>query len=286
MIKHSLAILLALWVCPAISQPASLLWEIHAPHLSAPSYLYGTIHTRDQRVHDFPDSVMIKFHACNAVAVEVLTSALMDNPFSLIELITMQDTTLDMLLSEEDYKKVKDYASSHLGMYAGVIDYIMPVFTASLFMKQSMQRDVLFTMDAFFEQQATEEGKKLIGLESVEEQLNALKAISLKDQARMLVAQMDDTGEDSLMLEKLMRYYLQQDLEALYELYREAEYPDRFNEALVVQRNLRMAERIDSIISMQPTFIAVGALHLPGENGLIALLRKMAYQLRPVYTQP
>src|ERR1043166_6774740 len=99
------------------AQQSSLLWKISGKNLTKPSYVYGTMHSRDKRAHEFGDSVMIKFNDCDAVALELLTGEMMQDPFGMLNYIMMKDTTLDMLLSKKDYQLVKNYSAENLGMY-------------------------------------------------------------------------------------------------------------------------------------------------------------------------
>lgn len=272
-----------LFVNSLLAQEANtLLWKIEAPHLTRPSYLYGTMHSKDKRAHQFGDSVLAKLNACDAVALELLTGEMKENPFAMMGLMMMKDTTLDMLLSKKNYKVVKNYAEEHLALFAALVDKIKPIFTSALLTEQMMRSDEPLTVDEFFEKTGEENGKKLIGIETVEEQMNALSRIGLKEQAEMLVEQIKSGDKDNALFEQLMDYYKNQDLNGMMKIYKSEEVPELFDEALVTRRNHVMAERIDSIIRMQPTFVGVGALHLAGADGLIELLRKEKYAVTPV----
>jgi len=265
-------------------QANSLLWKISGNNLSKPSYLYGTMHSRDKRAHEFGDSVLAKMEECDAVALEILTSDMSANPFAMLGYIMMKDTTLDMLLNDEDYRLVKNYAAENLGIYGLVVDKIMPVFTSGLITEMLMGNDMEETVDEFFEKTAIDKHKKTIGIETVEEQLSALSQISLKEQAEMLAEQLHTMAQDSVTFEKLMDCYQRQNLPCLQEIYTSEDVSDAFDKALVTTRNHIMAYRIDSIIRLQSTFIAVGALHLAGENGLIELLKKNQFTVSPVFS--
>lgn len=263
-------------------QSNSLLWKIESSQLSQPSYLYGTMHSRDRRAHEFGDSVLQKLTECEAVALEILPGEMMQNPLAMLGYLTMKDTTLDMLLSEADYRLVKNFAAENLGIYGLLVDRLMPIFTSGLITELMMNNDMEVTVDEFFEQTAIENGKKTIGIETVEEQLSALSKISLKEQAEMLAEQLRTMDEDSVTFEKLMECYRMQNLPCLQEIYNSEEVPAAFDKALVETRNRTMSHRIDSIIRQQPTFVAVGALHLAGENGLIELLKGKGFAVIPV----
>ncbi|HXH18920.1 MAG TPA: TraB/GumN family protein [Chitinophagales bacterium] len=267
-----------------VAQSNSLLWKIESSQLSQPSYLYGTMHSRDRRAHEFGDSVLPKLTECEAVALEILPGEMMQNPLAMLGYITMKDTTLDMLLSEADYRLVKNFAAENLGMYGLLVDRLMPIFTSGLITELMMGNDMEATVDEFFEQTAIENGKKTIGIETVEEQLSALSKISLKEQAEMLAEQLRTMDEDSVTFEKMMECYRMQNLPCLQEIYASEEVSEAFDKSLIASRNRVMALRIDSIIRQQPTFVAVGALHLAGENGLIELLKGKGFAVIPVFS--
>jgi uncharacterized protein YbaP (TraB family) len=100
----------------------------------------------------------------------------------------------------------------------------------------------------------------------------------------MLAEQLQTMDEDSVTFEKLMDCYQNQNLSCLQEIYTSEEVSESFDKALVDTRNHIMSQRIDSIIRMQPTFVAVGALHLVGKNGLIELLKQSSFTVTPVFS--
>lgn len=265
-------------------QTNSLLWKISGNNLSKPSYLYGTMHSRDKRAHEFGDSVLVKLNECDAVALELLTGEMKENPFAMFDVMMMKDTTLDMLLPDEDYQLVKTHVAENLEMFGMFVDKMKPIFTSVMLSEGMMRNDKAYTVDDFFERKAKENGKRAIGIETMEEQMSALDQISLREQAQMLVEQIKTKNEDSILFEQLMENYKNQDLQAMMKVYKSEEMPEMFDEALVTKRNHTMAHRMDSIIRMQPTFNAVGALHLPGDEGLIELLKKKGYSLTPVFS--
>ena len=84
----------------------SLFWEI-SKDSSSISYLYGTMHSTDKRVHELTDSVRLVFEQCEAVALELIMDSV--DIFGVMKGMFMKDTTLRMLYEREEYKKVKKY---------------------------------------------------------------------------------------------------------------------------------------------------------------------------------
>ncbi|MEP7218312.1 MAG: TraB/GumN family protein, partial [Bacteroidota bacterium] len=161
-------------------------------------------------------------------------------------------------------------------------------FDSDLFKTQRTRRrpgDNPVFLDAYFYQLAKQEGKKIIGLERVSEQLDLIDP-SLADfwkfyfnSTRRKKQRIAHRGEESQ--EEMLRYYHAGDLNQLLAIMRESFPPDYFKR-LLTDRNHNMADRAVKYMEEGPTFIAVGAGHLPGREGVIALLRGKGYTVRPV----
>lgn len=271
----------------------SLLWCISGNGLKQPSYLYGTMHSRDARVHNLGDSVMIKLLSCNAVALEIVTDQMgIKDMLGAMRQMYMKDTTLQDLYSEQDYQRVKKYMSKKMGIMGLLynIDKIKPMFLASMIDEmeqndQTQEKEKLL-LDMYFQQVGKEQGKRLISIESVDEQMAAVDKMPLSIQAEMLLDQINNVGKYDTMGHIMVDYYANEDLDALLQLYESEtdQMSESFDQAIVAQRNQIMAARMDSFMHKQPTFTAVGALHLPGERGVISLLRQKGYSVAPVYS--
>ncbi|MEM9023231.1 MAG: TraB/GumN family protein, partial [Bacteroidota bacterium] len=293
----------AIWTVLALALPLqtlaqgnSLLWEMTGNGTKQPSYLFGTMHLPDERLFLFGDSVMAKLERSEAVAGElVLDMSDMSSLFQLMNVMMMTETTLKELISAEDYAKVQAAAMEKLGpMGAMLVDRVKPMFLSMMLMNPSdnQQMDLAMTdslqvMDMYFQEVGKRQGKPVYGLETVEEQMAAIDAIPLKEQAQMLVESLEETGTDvasSDAFQQLFDSYLRQDLSELAGLLKEDGLGANFNESLVIHRNKVMAHRIDSIAGFTSCFYAIGALHLPGPEGLVNLLRQEGYRVEPVYS--
>jgi uncharacterized protein YbaP (TraB family) len=140
-------------------------------------------------------------------------------------------------------------------------------------------------MDDYFQQMAGRNGKKVIGLESFETQLYALYGqFSLTRQAEMLSNFVG--SKDAVMAEliSMNHAYRKEDLHELTSLLTANAYTPREIETLLDNRNKKWMEQLPAIMKSKQTFIAVGALHLTGPKGLVALLRKAGYEVRPIST--
>ena len=118
-----------------------------------------------------------------------------------------------------------------------------------------------------------------IGLETLQFQMNMVNTVSNEEQMKMLLQGLSTNNSE---FNKMLDAYLRQDLIGLGNLMNDAELSPEFNENLLLQRNRNWIPIISKLISEKPTFIAVGAGHLPGEKGVLNLLREAGYTVTPV----
>lgn len=275
-----LAFLLPLLV-PAQDLHRSLLWQVTRPGMADTSYLFGTMHTRDARAFRFGPEVSRAFLSCEVVAGELdmeetkrLDAAVMNAMF------LEKGTTLDRLYTKRDYKQVVGTLKERLGPVAPLCTKIKPFYTIALLNEAGLGNDSAVVLDAWFQLKAQEAGKKVVGLETVTEQIEAVSAIPLKVQARMLLDVVRDG--DASGTNDALQAYIAQDLDALMASVVRDGMPDQVDRALLQDRNQRMTERLTKHMRSQGVFVAVGAAHLPGEYGLIERLRRLGYTVLPV----
>jgi uncharacterized protein YbaP (TraB family) len=141
-------------------------------------------------------------------------------------------------------------------------------------------------LDEYLMKKAKNGKKEIIGIETIEEQVKALDLIPLREQAKMVLEMIEpDTTKPEGSIDDLVDIYARGDLDAIYMFYKKEDLSNTFNAALITDRNRRMADRIDSIMKKKTLFTAVGALHLPGDEGVINLLRKKGYTLTPIWKE-
>lgn len=284
-VRVFIAVIFQLFAIQLVAQNA-LLWEISGNGLQSKSYLYGTIHIQDKRVFQFGDSLMPRFKTCAVFAGELLLQN--NDPMELMKLMFMPgDTTLKLLLSKSDYKLVENFAKKRLGAMAGMVDRIKPLFTSAMISETTMKKDEPYSLDEYFQRLAKENSMEVIGIETVDEQMKALDRISLKEQAQLLVDAIKEEKKDAdtTEIEKLISVYLTQNLDSIQRYYiADQDISDVFNKSIILERNYKMADRIEPLVKSKPSFIGVGAGHLPGAEGVVALLRKKGYTVRPIFS--
>jgi len=269
----------------------SLLWEITGQGLEAPSYLYGTIHMIGKEDYFLTEATQKAFDESSRIAFEIDMEDMMD--FSKLMPLMMKafmtgDTTLGDLLSEEDYAMVKEHFES-IGLPMMFVDRIKPMFLSMMGQGDMLSMDMdgaeadIVSYEMEFMKMAQETEKPIDGLETAEFQMSMISdSIPYDVQARMLVEsiQVEDQGADQF--EEMVKLYKAQDIEAMQSMMDAEESLSEYGDLLLVQRNRNWIPVMSGMMTEQPTFFAVGAGHLGGEEGVIALLREAGYTLRPL----
>lgn len=259
----------------------SLLWKVSGKKMKAPSYLYGTFHIQDARVASFDTTVLNALNRCEAFAVEILFDEI-DSRGIRKAMMMPEGKYLNTLLSLEDFALLDSLCKAKLGISAIFMNGMKPFFVSSTLQQMDLRKDAEEALDLFLLKKARENGKLCYGLEDYTEQIKAIDAISLKDQADMLRQFLRDTAQSALEFDKMLDTYLRFELDSLVEMTQDTSLPKKFEKVLVSDRNVTMAKRFVKITGEHTLFCAVGAAHLGGKKGVIALLRKKGYTVEPV----
>ena len=246
----------------------SLFWEISGNGLTESSYLYGTMHTQDERAFQFKEGVMDAFNHAEIYAMELNMDSV-DQTALLSKLIMDSTYSLKTLLTADEYTLVSDFFRDSLGQALFMFERMQPLFTAQMVALRDLEAQQTDALDIYFFKEAKKQKKQTIGLEKTMEQIDAFSAVPYELQAKGLVDAVADYGkEGELDMDAMMDYYVEGNLDKLLEMTIQDEDDEEmakiFNDIFLVKRNYNMADRAEPYIKKGSTFIAVGAAHLPG----------------------
>lgn len=288
--KRLISILLTVFI--AIGCNAGLLYKIEGDALTAPSYIFGTHHMAPLSILDSIAGWHEAFDNAETIVGEIdMTGDKMEmmrkmQPF----IIAPADSAIHLLYSKENFDilniKFAEYTPIQ-GMDLAALDMLKPAYISSLVAVQIMMREMPeynpeFQLDTYIQERAVKNGKTIRALETVEDQAEALyNSVPLTVQAEML-AEILDNPENSVSEAKALNYaYMNQDMDSLVSI-SEKDTDSEFMQTLLKQRNNRWMHQIPEMIAGQKCLIVVGALHLPGQDGLLSLLSDMGYKVSPV----
>ena len=270
-----------------------LLWKLEKPG-QKPSWLYGTMHVTDPRVTKLEPAAQTAFDSAHTLVIETtdvldqnaMVASLMKQP----ELMMFTDaTTLPSLLSPEDAKIVNSALEAR-GIPPASVTKMKPWMLSAMVAlpacELTRKAGGAPVLDILLAEQAKAAGKEVKGLETAADQLSAMASLPIEFHIKGLVStlKLGDRMDD--VIETMVVLYERGDTGMFWPLFRNA-LPGAagdddsgyaaFEEAMVTTRNKTMVERADPLLGQGDAFMAVGALHLPGPDGLVELFRKAGY---------
>jgi uncharacterized protein YbaP (TraB family) len=267
----------------AAASTRGLLWKIESPGVK-PSYLFGTIHSDDARITQLPLEVKERFDRAASFTMELIANGA--GIVDMAQAMFFNDgQTLEKVLGKDLYARTLQALVSR-GLPTQGIEKQKPwVVMMSLSVPKPRSGLVL---DMVLQLEATKQEKPAYGLETMQEQIELFNSMSMGDQVHLLAETVRTTAQMDAQLEELLQTYLKRDLAGLMAA-SDKYQPDNdpvyhsFMDRLLNKRNIKMLQRMLPRLKEGNAFIAVGALHLPGPEGLLSLLEKTGYRTTPVY---
>lgn len=256
-----------------------LFWKAES-NSSKPIYLFGTIHTDDNRVTEFSPRVTEALKAVDVFMMEV-------EPPKDTSILQMQDANLSTILSAQELEQVYLLADFHV-MHRDAVLRTKPWLLAVVF--DSPRPLTPYAQDNLLMRLAEDLGKDVIGLETADEHFSVMDGLTLDEQVaflRKVLRRSQKTKERDY--EQLVKAYLKGDADKLSAMNDKmtgsmlpAELWARMRVKLLDERNLVMAERMLAKAQDKSLFVAVGASHLAGKTGLVATLKQAGYKISVV----
>lgn len=267
-----------------VSLERGLLFEVRSRD-NVSSYLFGTIHSEDARVVELPSAVRSAFDGARVFVMEVVpdAEAILQ---SMVAMVYTDGRTLADVIGNELFQQVVAAVETRGMSEEAIKDFKPWAIVAILSVPSGKTGEFL---DLFLYKTALADGKPVIGLETMEEQIAVLGGMSEGDQVALLEQTLKVCDELPDVYERLLDTYVRRDLGELLRLGDEylrggdSALGERFKAAALDVRNVRMTERMMPLLEQGGHFVAVGALHLPGSEGILARLRAAGLEVRPVY---
>lgn len=260
----------------------ALFWSIQKNGQTA-GYLLGTIHSEDPRVLDFSDDFLDKLKENQVFAMELVPdSHMLERLNGYMNYPPGQ--SLESVIGAERYHKLEKALSAYR-VQANITERMKP--WAAMMTLSTPPPETGFFMDLSLSLRASGSGLEVVGLESLEEQLSFLENMPMPMQLALLDQAIAESDHVDEVHDQMVDAYLENNLVVLQALSDEQlrsvsrDAGDYFIDSGIHARNQRMAESLLHQLENKKVFAAVGALHLPGEEGLLNILRQHGYELSP-----
>jgi len=259
-----------------------LLWEIKNKKGDI-SHIFGTMHSQDRMVTQIHPYVRLALHKSNRLVMEIVPNNESNQIFSKALFFT-DDNNLEDLIENEIYSRIENRITDY-GIDISDTRRLKPWAAFTILGRPRPVNAP--TLEMILMQIAIETNHEIVGLETMDELIMILDSIAMPDQIEILydtVCNQDKIIRDT---KKLVNLYFERDLAGIMAFneqpHHDEEVYKRFIQKMLIERNLKIITRIEQHINSSRAFIAIGALHLPGENGLLSLLGKKGYAISVVY---
>lgn len=255
----------------------STLWQISGNGLEKPSYLFGTIHLTCNA--SFDDDVKQALDNTSQIVLEID----MDDPAlqqkMMGDMMMKGGKTIKEFITDEEYKILDTFFTETLGMSIKMMQNIKPFFLSTMLYPKMLDCPMQ-SYELELVKIAQQQDEEVKGLETVEEQLHVFDTIPYEEQLNDLLKTVkDNLAYDKGNFKKMLEVYESEDITQLLKMivedknYSFAKYQDIF----LYNRNKNWISKITTYAKETPTFFAVGAGHLAGEEGVIQLLRQSGF---------
>lgn len=273
----------------------ALLYRVTGNGLEKPSYIFGTHHMAPVSFLDEVPGFRASFDSADAVVGELLMSDMPGLQMAMMPHMGIPEgKSYKEMLSEEDYALLDESLRETVGAGMDVFASMHPaalnmVYTVAIYGKLMPEHDMSshVSIDQYLQVEGSEEGKVIIGIETVEDQINALfysEPVEVMAQSLVEMARNPEYYIEST--ENLNKYYRQMNLDKLYKAsFENPKDPykmEEFEKALVKERNDKWMTKLPGLMKEQSCFVAVGAGHLPGPDGILTQLRRDGYTVEAV----
>jgi len=264
----------------------SLLWRVDGPDIKT-SYLYGTMHMINKEYFSFPDFLQSKIKASETIIMEVDG---IPNPLTTFQMLALDTGTVHSYFTKEQHIELLRFMDEKMGLSPEVFDMtygkmkpflIMQTITQKYFEADAQSYDLMIMA------LAAENKIPIVGLETTEEQLGFFDQISRKAMADLVMESVYSFEQEQKEMDKLMQLYAKQKVDKLIPLLQK-QSPEfmEFADLFLYDRNKRWIPKLIAEMQKKKSFVAVGAGHLFGEQGIIDLLKKEGYEITAINMNP
>lgn len=278
--KTNLSLLILLFLL-SINCQAQLLYKIEGNDLKKPSYIYGTIHIMPKKQFVISDAITTALKECESLVMEVdINMDLKTQIDAAQRSLLPSGKTIADITSAENAQKIRQFCVDSLHWKESKyvrMSRLTPFFLTSIILQDLIGKSKSFEVE--LNKLAEKNKMTTLGLETIQMQMDLVNEVPYEEQVKLLLEGLTTNNSEYTTM---LNCYLKQDLNKLGELMNDAELSPEFNANFLVKRNQNWIPQISKMVQEKPIFIAVGAGHLPGEQGVLKLLQEAGYTITAV----
>lgn len=270
-------------IIPFPMSESSLLWKIEGPGVKKGSYLFGTMHLIEKDHFYFPSKLNKLVEKSEAMVMELPG---LPNQMEAMQYVILKEGSFFDYFNKEQTDSILTWAQQKIGMseqaFRSTMDKMKPFVVVQMAVQiQFMGKTESYEMT--LSKIALENELEILGLETIAEQMGFFDRLSKEKQSQMVMEGIRDTDKTIQLSKEIQEVYVRQNVDSLYLMINEeGGVISEEQTAFLDDRNAKWIPQIKEIIAKKKAFIAVGAGHLGGPNGVIRLLQKEGYTITPV----
>ncbi|MBI1837349.1 MAG: TraB/GumN family protein [Flavobacteriia bacterium] len=262
---------------------SSLLWKIENPNSKKVSYLFGTMHLIEKKYFVFPNKLKSLIEKSSVLVMEL--NGIPDQSEVLKYLLLNEGSFFDYF-NEKQKDSILTWAKNELNITPEIFKSTFDKFKPFVAIQMATQIQFFGKTESYeltFENIAVQKKIEIIGLETIAQQMAVFDNLSKEDQTQMVMEGIKTPEKSKNILLQMQQMYQRQQIDSLYLMIHEEEGILQKKEAdFLENRNKNWIPQIKEIVNTKKAFIAVGAGHLGGKNGLIRLLQQEGYTITPI----
>lgn len=269
---------------PVNKDDNTLLWQISGKNITTPSYLFGTFHILCK------DDILLSNHLKTALQNSATVYFEMDlddpaNTMGGIFFMNMKDgKKLTDFYSPTEYQKLSNFFKDSLKISLTSLQKMKPMMLEAMLFPKMMPCKTTSGVELVLMDMAKKANKEIKGFETIAFQSAMFDSIPYAEQAKSLLKDIDSLNNYKTMLNNMITVYKNQSVGALMKIMNDTSSSNVLanNDAFLKNRNINWVKQLQQILPKENIFMAVGAAHLFGEDGLIALLKNEGYTVTPL----
>lgn len=264
-------------------QQTSLLWKIEGNGLKQPSYLFGTMHLIEKHYFYFPESLEKLVKKSDFLVMEI---AGIPDQAEAMKYVVLQEGTFYDFFTPQQMDTILAWTKSKMMMDEKTFKTTFSKFKPFVLVQTATQMQFMGKTESYemtFQNIANKNKIKMEGLETIADQMKIFDDLTKEQQAEMVMEGIRDEVKSNEMSTKMQQIYRRQRIDSLYNMiHAEGGVLAAEQNKFLDNRNKNWIPKIKNYVSQGKAFIAVGAGHLGGENGVIRLLEKEGFTVTPV----